>query len=66
MLKPKVDKFEARFEVCRFIRYPKGMRRHCFYVFVRTNARFLKENYMMNNRVKRDIDYKALKVNTPH
>ena len=61
MLKPKVDKFEARVEVCLFVGYSKRMRRHYFYsqvdqkVFVSTNARFLKEDYMMNNKVTHDI-----------
>ena len=47
-LKPKVDKLEARSEVCQFVSYPKGMREHYFYsqvdhkVFVSTNVRFWK------------------------
>ena len=46
------------------------MRGHYFYsqidqkVFVSTNSRFLEEDYMMSNRVRGDIDQKALE-NTP-
>ena len=42
------------------------MRGHYFYgkidqkVFVSTNARFLEEDYMMSNRARHDIDWKAL------
>ena len=42
------------------------MREHYFYsqidkkVFVSTNARFLEDDYMVNNRAKHDIDWKAL------
>ena len=31
MLKPKVDKLEARSKVCQFVGYAKGMRGHYFY-----------------------------------
>ncbi|KAL6347585.1 hypothetical protein AAG906_026111 [Vitis piasezkii] len=31
MLKPKVDKLEARSKVCQFVGYPKDMRGHYFY-----------------------------------
>lgn len=69
VLKQKVDKLEVRFEVCRFVSYPKGKIRHYFYnqvnhkVFVDINANFFKEGYMMSNKAKHDINWKALKDN---
>ena len=66
VLKPKIDMLEVRYEVYWFVGYPKGTRRHYFYnqvdqkVFVSTNARFLEEDYMVSNRVRHDINWKAL------
>ena len=67
MLKPKIDKLEVRSKVSQFAGYPKRTREHYFYsqidqkVFVSTNDRFLENNYMMSNRARCDIDWKALK-----
>ena len=66
MLKPKVDELEERSKMFLFVHYPKGMRGHYFYnqlnhkLFVSTNVIFLEEDYMMSNKAKCDIDWRAI------
>ena len=66
ILKTKRDMLEARSKVYQFVGYSKGMRGHYFYSqvdlkkFVNKNSRFLEEDYIMSNMVKRHIDWKAL------
>ena len=66
VLKPKVNKLEARSKVCLFVEYSKGAKRHYFYcqvdqkVFSSIMAKFLEEDYVMSNRITRDIDWKTL------
>ena len=56
VLKRDPSKLEARIDVCMFVGYPRGTKGYMFYdpqdqkVFVSTNARFLEEDYMMNNK----------------
>ena len=56
MLKRDPSKLEARTEICLFVGYPKGTKGYLFYdpqdqrVLVSTNARFLKEDYMIDNK----------------
>ena len=58
MLNRYPSKLEARSNVCLFVGYPKGTKGYIFYdpqeqkVIVSTNARFLEEDYMMNNKPK--------------
>ena len=55
MLKRDPSKLETRKDFCLFVGYPKG---YMFYdpqdqkVFVSTNARFLEEDYMIDNKPK--------------
>jgi hypothetical protein len=61
VLKGKTDKLESKTEVCLFVGYPKGRKGYLFYspkeikVFVTTNARFLEEEYVNNNRPKSEV-----------
>ena len=56
VLSGNTSKLESRIEVCLFVGYPKGMKGGLFYspknqkVIVSTNARFLKEDYVMNHK----------------
>ena len=56
MLKRGPSKLEARSEVCLFVGYPKGTKGYLFYdpkeqrMLVSTNARFLEEDYMIDNK----------------
>ena len=56
MLSGNTSKLESRTEVCLFVGYPKGTNGGLFYspkdqkVIVSTNARFLKENYVMSHK----------------
>ena len=58
MLNRDPSKLEARSNVCLFMGYPKGTKGYMFYdpqdqkVFVNTNARFLEEDYMIDNKSK--------------
>ena len=58
MLKRDPSKLEIRSNVCLFVGYSKGTKGYMFYdpqdqkVFVSTNARFLKEDYMIDNKPK--------------
>ena len=62
------SKLEARSNVCLFVGYPKGTKGYMFYdpqeqkVIVSTNARFLEEDYMMNNKPKSKTILGAAKV----
>ena len=61
VLKRDPSKLEARTEVFLFIGYPKGTKGYLFYnnqeqrVLVSTNARFLEENYMIDNKPRSKI-----------
>jgi hypothetical protein len=61
VLKGKADKLESKTEVCLFVGCPKGTSSYSFYspkemkVFVATNARFLKEEYVNNNRPNSEV-----------
>ena len=54
VLKGKLDKLEPKSEVCLLVGYPKETRDYLFYshkdnkIFVRTNAKFLENDYMNN------------------
>ena len=56
VLKRDPSKLEARIYVCLFVDYPKGTKGYLFYdpqdekVIVSTNARFLEEDYMIDNK----------------
>ena len=56
VLKRDPNKLEAMSEVYMFVGYPKGTKGYLFYdpkeqrVFVSTNARFLEEDYMIDNK----------------
>ena len=56
VLKRDPSKLEARTDVCLFVGYPKGIKGYLFYdskdekVIVSTNARFLEEDYMIDNK----------------
>ena len=58
MLKRDPSKLETMSDVCLFVGYPKG---YIFYdphnqkVFVSTNARFLEEDYMIDNKPKSKV-----------
>ena len=58
VLKRDPNKLEARKNVCLFVDYPKEIKGYLFYdpqeqrVLVSTNARFLKEDYMIDNKSK--------------
>ena len=61
MLKRDPSKLETRSNVCLFVGYPKGTKSYMFYdpqdqkVFVSTNARFLEEDYMIDNKPKSKV-----------
>ena len=57
-VKASSDKLDAKSELCWFVGYPKGTRGYYFYskygmkVFMSTNAKFVEEEYIMNNIIK--------------
>ena len=61
LLKRDPSKLEARSEVCLFVGYPRGTKGYLFYnskeqrVFVSTNAHFLEEDYMIDNKLRSKI-----------
>ena len=61
VLKRDPSKLEARTEVCLFVGYPKGTKGYLFYdpqeqrVLVSTNARFLEEDYMIDNKPRSKV-----------
>ena len=61
VLKRDPSKLETRSDVCLFVDYPKGTKGYMFYdprnqkVFVSTNARFLEEDYMIDNKPKSKV-----------
>ena len=61
MLKRDSSKLETRTEVCLFVGYPKGTKGYLFYdpqkqrVLVSTNARFLEEDYMIDNKPRSKV-----------
>ena len=56
MLNRDLSKLEARSNVCLFVGYPKETKGYLFYdpqeqkVIFSINARFLEEDYMINNK----------------
>ena len=66
MLKKKVEMLEPRLEVYQFFRYPKGTRVYYFYnrvnqkAFVSKNVNFLKNDTMMSNNVRSEVDLRDL------
>lgn len=66
VLKRKTDKLESRSEICNFVGYPKGTKGWLFYnpkenrVFVSTNAVFLEEDYMMDQKLRKNVDLSEL------
>ena len=67
MLKRDPSKLETRSDVCMLVGYPKGTKGYMFYVpqdhkmFVSTNARFLEEDYMIDNKPKSKIILKEMR-----
>ena len=61
MFKQDPNKLETRIDVCLFVGYPKGTKGYMFYdpqnqkMFVSTNARFLEEDNMIDNKPKSKI-----------
>ena len=61
VLKRDPSKLESRSDVCLFVGYPKGTKGYMFYdsqeqmVLVSTNARFLEEDYMIDNKPRSKI-----------
>ena len=61
MLKRDPSKLEAMTDVCLFVGYPKGTKGYLFSdpqehrVLVSTNARFLEEDYMIDNKPRSKI-----------
>ena len=68
MLKRDLSKLETRSNVCLFVGYPKGTKGYLFYnpkeqtVLVSTNARFLEEDYMIDNKPRSKIILDELRV----
>ena len=66
MLKPKVDNLESRLEVYQSIGYPNGTRNYYFYshvnqkVSMSTNSIFLKDDYVMSNKPRSEVNWRAL------
>ena len=67
MLKRDPSKLETRSDVCLFVGYPKGTKGYMFYdpqeqrVIVSTNARFLEEDYMIDNKLRSKIILEELR-----
>ena len=67
MLKWDPSKLETRSNVCLFVGYPKGTKGYMFYdphdqkVFVSTNARFLEDDYMIDNKPKSKVILKEMR-----
>ena len=70
MLKRDPSKLEAMSDVCLFVGYPKGTKGYLFYVpkeqrvLVSTNARFLEENYMIDNKPRSKVVLDELRAET--
>ena len=70
MLKRGPSKLEARSEVCLFVGYPRGTKGYLFYdpkeqrVLVSTNACFLKEDYMIDNKPRSKVILDELRAKT--
>ena len=68
MLKRDPSKLEARSEVCIFVGYPRWTKGYLFYnpkeqrVLVRTNARFLEQNYMLDNKPRSKVVLDELRL----
>ena len=61
VLKKDPSKLEAMPDVCLFVGYPKGTKGYLFYdpieqrVLVSTNARFLEQDYMLDNKPRSKV-----------
>ena len=61
VLKRDPSKLEARSEVCMYMGYPIGTKGYLFYdpkehrVLVSTNARFLEQDYMLDNKPRSKV-----------
>ena len=70
MLKRDPNKLEGRSEVCLFVDYPRGTKGYLFYdpkeqrVLVSTNARFLEQNYMLDNKPSSKVVLDELRAKT--
>ena len=70
VLKRDPSKLEASSDVCLFMGYPKGTKGYLFYdpkeqrVLVSTNARFLEEDYMIDNKSKTKVILDELRAET--
>ena len=62
MLKEKMTKLESRTQMSLFVGHPKGTKSYYFYnseeqkVFVRTNAKFLEDDYIKDYKPKSKIE----------
>ena len=70
MLKRDPSKLEARLDVYLFVGYPKGIKGYLFYdskeqrVLVSTNACFLEEDYMIDNKPRSKVFLYELRAKT--
>ena len=70
MLKRDPSKLEARLDVCLFVGYPKRKKGYLFYdskeqrVLVTTNALFLEEDYMIDNKPSSKVILDELRAET--
>ena len=70
VLKRDPSKLETRSEVCLFVGYLRGTKGYLFYdpkeqrVLVSTNARFLEEDYMIDNKPRSKVILDELRAET--
>ena len=70
MLKRDPSKLEARSKVCLFVGYPRGTKGYLFYdpkekrMLVSINARFLEEDYMIDNKPRSKVVLDELRAKT--
>ena len=70
MLKRDPSKLEARSEVCLFVGYPKGPKGYLFNdptekrMLVSTNAHFLEQDYMLDNKPSSKVVLDELRAET--
>lgn len=71
MLKWKIDKWEARTDVCFFVGYPRATKGGLFYyptnqnVIVSTNARFLEEDFVASYKPRSRLALEELMGDMP-